>query len=96
MASNFRIFVHQDGDSLHLTLSGDFDGSSACELLETVKENAAGVRSVFICTRSLKTIYPFGLKVFEKELPELRRSSFQLLFTGENAKTIAPLNAVCG
>lgn len=94
MASNFRILVHQDGDSLHLTLGGDFDGSSACQLLETVKENAAGVQRVFICTRSLKTIYPFGLNVFEKKLLELKLTSLQVLFTGEHAKTIAPVQSM--
>jgi len=72
MASNFRIFVHRNSDSLHLKLAGDFDGTSAFELLDMVKKKGAGLRKVFIHTSSLKTIYPFGLQVFEKSLSELK------------------------
>jgi len=95
MASNFRIFVHRNSDSLHLKLAGDFDGTSAFELLDMVKKNGAGLRKVFIHTSSLKTIYPFGLQVFEKSLSELKGSSFQLLFTGEHAQQIAPTGGRC-
>jgi hypothetical protein len=34
MASNFRIFAHRNSDSLHLKPAGDFDGTSAFELLD--------------------------------------------------------------
>jgi len=95
MASNFQIFVHRNSDSLHLRLAGDFDGSSAFELLDTVKENGSGLRRVFIHTGSLKTIHPFGAHVFEKNLSDLKGLSLQLLFTGEHAKKIAPAEARC-
>ena len=38
MASNFHIFSYKTRDSLHLQLEGDFDGNSACELIETLKK----------------------------------------------------------
>ena len=38
MAANFRIRVHQNSDNLHLRLDGDFDGSSACELLDLLNK----------------------------------------------------------
>jgi len=95
MASNFQIVVYRNKDSVHLTLVGDFDGSSACELLETVKENAVGVHKVLICTNRLKTIYPFGLHVLEKKFSDLKGSPFQLLFTGEHAQKIAPTENMC-
>jgi hypothetical protein len=41
MASNFRIYCHQNKDNLHLKLMGDFDGSSAYELINTLKNIAA-------------------------------------------------------
>ena len=48
MASNFKILVHRNSDSLHLKLVGDFDGTSAHELLNSLTKNARGVRRVFI------------------------------------------------
>ena len=95
MASKFRIFMHRNSNSLHLKLAGDFDGTSAFELLDMVKKNGPGLRKVFIHTSSLKTIHPFGLHVFEKSLSDLKGSSFQLLFTGEYAQQIAPTQGMC-
>jgi len=95
MASNFRIFMHRNSDSLHLKLAGDFDGTSAFELVDMVKKNGPGLRKVFIHTSNLKTIHPFGLQVFEKSLSALKGSSFQLLFTGEYAQQIAPAQGMC-
>jgi len=95
MASNFQIFVYRNRDSLHLRLVGDFDGSSACELIEAVKDNAVGLQRVFIYTSSLKTIHPFGLHVFEKNISDLKGSTFQLLFAGEHAQKIAPMENIC-
>lgn len=95
MASNFRIFVHRNSDSLHLKLAGDFDGTSAFELLDMVKKNRQGLRKVFIHTSNLKAIHPFGVQVFEKSLSELKGSSLQLLFTGEFAQQIAPAEGLC-
>jgi len=95
MASNFRIFMHRNSDSLHLKLAGDFDGTSAFELVDMVKKNGPGLRKVFIHTSNLKTIHPFGLQVFEKSLSALKGSSFQLLFTGEYAQQIAPVEGMC-
>ena len=37
MASNFKIFIHRNDDNLHLRLMGDFDGSSAFELINALK-----------------------------------------------------------
>jgi len=37
MATNFHVFSYKIRDSLHLKLAGDFDGSSAHELINTIK-----------------------------------------------------------
>lgn len=39
MARNFNMIINKNSDNLHLKLSGDFDGTSAWERLNTVKEN---------------------------------------------------------
>jgi len=39
MAANFRILVHRNKKNFHLKLSGDFDGTSAYELINILKKN---------------------------------------------------------
>ena len=65
MASDFQIFSYETRDSLHLKLAGDFDGTSAFELLETLKKYGSGFYQIFIDTNDLKTIHPFGREVFQ-------------------------------
>lgn len=91
MATNFRILVHRNSDSLHMKLLGDFDGSSACELLNMLKKNSNGARKVFIHTNCLKHIHPFGRDTFCRNLRDLKGYPFDLLLTGEKAERIAPL-----
>ncbi len=90
MAPNFRISMHRNSENLHLKLMGDFDGSSACELLNVLKENCNGVCRVIIHTSCLKNIYPFGREVFRCNFSELNRHRTRIMFTGENAGHIAP------
>ena len=44
MASSFRIVMHENSENLHLRLIGDFDGSSAFELLDILKNRAHAVQ----------------------------------------------------
>ena len=95
MASNFRISVHRNSDNVHLKLMGDFDGTSAWELLDVLKKNSDGVRKVIIHTSSLKNVYPFGRNTFHQNLCDLKSHQIQILFTGGNAKMIAPEKSFC-
>jgi anti-anti-sigma regulatory factor len=90
MASNFHMFSYETRDSLHLKLEGDFDGTSAYELLETLKKNGNGFYQIFIDTNDLKTIYPFGREVFQKKLGTFEQQSSHLIFIGENGRKISP------
>jgi hypothetical protein len=90
MASNFKISLQRNSNSLELKLTGDFDGTSACELLNVLKENSDDVVKVLVNTSGLKDIYPFGRDTFQNRLYLLKDRSFRLLFTGENATRIAP------
>jgi len=56
MAANFRIAIHRRRAGLELKLAGDFDGMSACELLNVLKEKCDGVDSVVVNTSRLKDI----------------------------------------
>ena len=90
MASNFRISTHRNSESLHLKLIGDFDGSSAWQLLRLIKKSSGGSQRVFIHTSCLERIYPFGRNTFHQILDELKGEKTFLFFTGENANQIAP------
>jgi len=90
MASNFSISVHRDDKNIHLKLAGDFDGSSAYELLNALKKHCRGASRAFINTRRLKQIHPFGRDVLKNHLDILNGRCIPLVFTGENAEQLAP------
>ncbi len=92
MASNFRISVHRSSQSLHLKLSGDFDGSSAHQLLSILKNKSKGTERVFIHTSCLKDIHTFGQDVFQNNLDVLKGKTVPLVFTGEYASRLASEN----
>jgi len=84
MASNFQILPYKTRDSLHLKLTGDFDGSSAHELINTLKDNDKGYYQIFIDTSELKTVHPFGKEVLEKKLHIVNKQLKDLIFIGDN------------
>lgn len=90
MASNFHISSYKTRNSLHLKLAGDFDGSSAHELINILTEYGRISYQIFIDTSDLKTIYPFGRDVFQKKLGIFKKQSDNLIFIGENGYKIAP------
>lgn len=89
MASNFHIFSFETQDTLHLKLTGDFDGNSAHELIDTIIKHGKGFYHIFIDTNELKTIYPFGRDVFQKKLGYLNKQLKNLIFIGKNKQNIA-------
>jgi len=84
MASNFHVFSYETRETLHLRLSGDFDGTSAFQLLETLKKQKAGFDQIFIDVNNLKTIYPFALEVFQKEINSYDQKTDNFIFLGKN------------
>jgi hypothetical protein len=89
MATNFRVFVHRNSENVHLRLTGDFDGTSAYELLDVMERNSFRASRIFIHTESLKKIEPFGKDLFRDRLNALDPGSLQLLFTGSHASQLA-------
>ena len=84
MASNFHIYSFKTRDSLHLKLAGDFDGSSAYELINALAEHGKGHYEIFIDTNDIKTIYPFGKEVFQKNLRSSNKHYRNIVFIGKN------------
>jgi hypothetical protein len=71
MADNFKILIHRNDDNVHMKLSGDFDKSSAYELLNHLRKCCPKFATIFIHTDCLKRVIPFGLGVFRHNLSEL-------------------------
>jgi len=88
MASNFHIYSFKTRDSLHLKLAGDFDGSSAYELINTLTEHGNGFYEIFIDTNDLMTVHPFGKDVFQKNLRSSSKLYRNLVFIGKNGHEI--------
>lgn len=93
MAGNFRIVVSRERDNLHLKLVGDFDGSSALELINALLENGGSDHCVFIHTNGLKEVHPFGKAVFQRHFPLAGRLNPSIIFIGKFAEDIAPHSA---
>jgi len=89
MASNFNIFSFKTHDSLHLKLTGDFDGSSAHELINTLIERGTGFCNIFIDTDNLKTIHPFGRDVFHQKFRSIKKRLQNPIIVGANKYKIA-------
>jgi anti-anti-sigma regulatory factor len=90
LASNFHIISYKNRDSLYLRLSGDFDGGSAHELINTLIEHGNGFWDVYIDTSNLKAVHPFGRDVFQKNLNGIKKQLKNLIIVGTNKDQIAP------
>jgi hypothetical protein len=88
MAHNFKILRHRTNGNLYLDLAGDFDGSSALELLNILKENLKHTARVSINTCNLKKIHPFGLQVFNQNFSKIKHRQTCIEFIGKNASQI--------
>ena len=65
-----------------LHLSGDFDGSSACELIHVLDKSVKRYCKVAIDTNGLKEIASFGLVVFLPRMTWLKENFADIEFTG--------------
>jgi len=86
MAQNFSITAIKTGNDTHLKLTGDFDGSSALELIYFMNNSLNTYDKVFINTDYLVLIEPFGVNVFRYNLGLLSKNSGHFVFTGNNAR----------
>jgi hypothetical protein len=85
MTSDFKILVHRNSDNLHVKLLGEFDGSSAHQLLNFLEKHCRKASTVFINTNCLRDVVPFGRNIFQANLAPLQRKPVRFVFTGEKA-----------
>lgn len=93
MENDFHLKTTFNHTDLFIQLQGTFNGSSACELVNTLKNKNYIAKSVFIDTSQVTQIFPFGRAILNAELPkkEIRK---RLHFTGSHAKEIIPEGCV--
>jgi stage II sporulation protein AA (anti-sigma F factor antagonist) len=85
MASNFQIFYNKNSAGMILKLYGDFDATSACELVDVLKKRSDSASKIFIHSEGLKNIHPFGLDIFRKSLRVMECPSAEITATGHKA-----------
>jgi len=90
MSINFQIQFKKSNGNLHIQPKGDFDGSSAWELINLIHDQYDGKGRVFIDTRNLGVIYPFGCNTFRCRLNLRAMPADRLCFKGEKGFEIAP------
>jgi hypothetical protein len=94
MASNFGIAIDKNSGGFGLQLAGDFDGTSAYELIYAIKKLPEDTVKLYIYTNGLKTIHPFGLDIFHKFMRSLNGRSTKIVFTGNNASHLSLGNSL--
>lgn len=90
MAANFKILRHGNSDNLHLKLVGVFDGSSAMELVNTIRDDIDRYKKIFVHTQNLSRVMDFGKDVFTRNCPSGNGQSGKLIFTGELKESLDP------
>ncbi len=89
MAINFKISQLRCKDSVHINLVGDFDGTSAHELINAIKSHASDVDQVFINTNGLKSVHPFGRTVLFRSLSSQNGQWGNLIFIGDHRRRLS-------
>jgi len=85
VASDFGISVYRINKNLQLKLSGDFDVSSALQLLSLMQNCINETEKIVIHTDFVGNIEPAGLNIFRYNLGSLIKHPTKFLFTGEKA-----------
>lgn len=89
MASNFKILVGHSEDRIHLRMYGDFDGSSAFELIHLLRKYGHNASKIHIHTHGLNQIYPFGMNTFIKSFGIVNECVNRIAFSGDKAPDFA-------
>lgn len=93
MASNFKILISRCEDRINLKLYGDFDGSSAHELINLLKKYGRSFLKIHVHTQSLNHIHPFGLNIFTKRFELMNSCAARIVFFEDKASNFAKQQA---
>jgi hypothetical protein len=83
MTKNFQTQIKNNSNNgISISLFGNFDGASAYELANIVKENIDKTKQIQIYTDGLKDIYHFGLGVFNSQIKKFCPPTISIEFKG--------------
>jgi anti-anti-sigma regulatory factor len=86
MAANFRMSTRKkEKGRIVIQMSGDFDGSSAWELIHKLNECSGKNDVIEVDTDGLKTLAPFGKDILISHLSPIGKSVPRYVITGSNA-----------
>jgi len=91
LAPNYQIISYKFEGSFYLKLTGDFDGKTAQDLINTLKKHDKASGDIFVDTNNLKAIRPFDRIVFQKNLNDIKKQLKRLIIFGVNKHQIAPV-----
>ena len=92
MALNFGITISQNSDGFELLLDGDFDATSAYELIYAIKKLPEEIVKVYVNTNCLKEIHPSGLDVLNGFMNSIQGQSIRIIMTGHNSTKLSLKN----
>ena len=84
MANNFKFLSNRCRNKIHLKLFGDFDGSSAYELINVLTNYKNYRNQIFIDTNNINSIHPFGKEVFKRNLGAFDLNINKIIITGKH------------
>jgi len=88
--SVFHVDFRYSGGNLHITLSGEFNGMCAWELIKTIKRQYAGSGRIFVNTAGLNRVMSDGADLFKSHMTRKRIPHDWLYFKGNKGFRIAP------
>ncbi len=90
MHKNFRIECRRSVGNLHVYPKGILDGSSACQIINVIREKYKGKGRVFINTDQIKEALPFGTTTLGFQMGEITIPRDRIYFKGKHAFVMAP------
>jgi stage II sporulation protein AA (anti-sigma F factor antagonist) len=93
MASNFEITISEKSDGFNLKLYGDFDVTSAYELIYAIRKLPENTSKIIININDLEKIDPFGVDVLNGFMNSLNSQSARFVLTGPNSNQLSLMNS---
>lgn len=89
MAANFRIQTRKGKNKkVFINLSGDFDGTSAWELINKLNQCSDRTPLIVVNTDKIKIIEPYGLGVLEKNVGAIKKHTRIIETAGEHPHSL--------
>jgi hypothetical protein len=93
MASNFKIVMNRYKGFIQLSLYGDFDATSAYELINLLNKSGPNKSKIYIHTDGLNQIHLFGLNILKKSIGIENNFEKRIKFSGDRASDFTELYA---